>query len=79
MVYCGDMEEWGSVGIHGDLWGSVGRGEGQAGAGKQLEVQPEQGVQGLLGLPGLMVTSCLSLVALGYLLPYSSMLCPVTD
>lgn len=64
------MEKWGSVGIHGDLQGSVGRGEGQAGAGKQLEAQPEQGIQDPLGLPRLTVTFYISLVVLGYLLPF---------
>lgn len=40
------------------------------GAGK-LKVQPERGIQDPLGLPGLMVTFCISLVVLGYLLPFS--------
>lgn len=38
------MVEWGYVGIHGGLQGSVGRGADQVGAGTPLEVQPEKGI-----------------------------------
>lgn len=65
------MEEWGSAGIRGVLQGSMGTGGDQTGAGKQLKVQPEQGIQDPLGQPVLVVTFCISLVVLGYFLPFS--------
>lgn len=63
------MEAWRSGGPWASA-GTVGRGECQAGVRKQPEGQPEQGLQDPLGLPGLMVTSCVSLVVLGYHLPF---------
>jgi len=54
------MEEWGSTGIHGDLWGEER--VRQVLGGRWRSRDP-------LGLPRLMVTVCISSVVLGYLRP----------